>query len=132
MDGPAARRVLRGNVGDFRKIVKLVLCLQRIGQPDVGLVPTFLSDPPIQHVGEANGQPEETELARADQKHHFVRIVGLENRNPTLENYLKVLRKFKELDSAADSVVDQNLTKWKLNVDNSVDLFPGLYSMQHQ
>ena len=30
------------------------------------------------------------------------------------------------MDSAADSVVDQHLTKWILNVDNSVTLFPGI------
>ena len=85
------RRVLRGNEGDFWKIAKTVLCFQRIGEPDVGVVTTFLSDPPIPQVGEPNGQPQETELARADRKHHFVRIAGLVNRNPTIENYIKVL-----------------------------------------
>ena len=42
-----ARRVLRGNVGDFREIEKTVLCLQRIAEADVGVVTTFLSYPPI-------------------------------------------------------------------------------------
>ena len=63
---PAARRVLRGNVGDFREIAK-------------------------------------TELARANRKHHFFRIAGLENRSPTIENYIKILQRFQELDVVGDS-----------------------------
>ena len=74
---PAARRVLRGNVGDFREIAKTVLCLQRKGEWDEGVVTKFLSDPPISQLGEPNGDHDETESARADQKHHFVRIAGL-------------------------------------------------------
>ena len=74
MDEPAARRVLMGGVGDFKEIAKTILCLQRFEQPAVGVVTTFLSDPLIPHVGDANGQPQETELARADRKHHFVSL----------------------------------------------------------
>ena len=86
MDEPAARRELRGGVGDFKEIAKTILCLQRFEQPAVGVVTTFLSDLLIPHVGDANRQPQETEIARADRKNHFVRIAGLVNKNSTIEN----------------------------------------------
>ena len=63
---PAARRVLTGHVGDFREIVKNSALPTMHGEADVGVVTTFLLDPLNPQVGEPNGDPDETELARAD------------------------------------------------------------------
>ena len=73
---PMVRRS-RAQVNDLGDLAKTILCLQRLGAEDVGVVTSFLLDAPFSQVGEADGEPVDTELARADREHHFVRIAGL-------------------------------------------------------
>ena len=49
-------------------------------------------------MGEPDGEPEDTELARADREHHFISIKGLSTRSPTVGIYLNILRTFIDLD----------------------------------